>query len=127
MAEHKIPVGLSDGAKTILALRDTSKRLGVIHDVQAKNLRIWAVGALELASVEVRVSVIEELLEFHCVFKGEPPANLDIRLNHLDRWSRLLLGDSYRIQVIVGDDVIWDERQEKPWPSTTLQKKSDKP
>lgn len=126
MAETKIPVGMTDGAKTIAALRELTESTGLVHDVQARNLRIWAMGALDLKSVEVRVLPEDRNLQFYCVFRDQPPENLDFRLHQLDSWCRMLMGSAYRIQVIFGDDVIWDERQGKPWQSPTSPKKNDK-
>lgn len=127
MAENKIPVGMQDSEiKSFLVLRDLFDKTGILHDTQARYLRIWSMGMLDLAKVEARVSSDDKLLEFVGSFRTRPPQQLEYRLQYLDTCCRLLLGGSYQIQVTIGDDLIWDNSKELPWPSQTSAKKSAK-
>lgn len=125
MSQHVIPVGgvAPTAIQTLYQLQDMTRRTGILHELQTRHLKVWAMAALNVDKVELRYSREPEVCEFRTgtavLHGGKPPDNLTKCLEYLDELVRFLLGTEYRVTVVWDDDAIWDrlstrECQTKP-------------
>lgn len=115
MPERVIPVGgvAPTAVHTLYQLQDLTRSTGILHEVQARHLKVWAMAALNVDKVEVHYGRQPPVVQFYVLdadlHKGQPPVNLTKCLEYLDELVRFLLGPEYQVIVVWDDDIIWDK------------------
>ena len=128
MAVTKIPVGdvVPSGTQRIIMARDMTKRFGVLHEIQAINLRTWPRVFLNSGPVEVRYAHELRSVEFVLATIGVKNANLDNGLDKLNRATKWLLGVDVAVRVTsAGKAIFEDGPRDEQWltpPNTSARK-----
>lgn len=98
-----------DHEKQLLLLRDLTQRMGVIHDAQQLQLKMWPIVLFTHGQkFEEHVNVEEKEVDFIILqTKGKKPTDLDERFKALNDWTKWLLGDDWLIRVKLRDKVLY--------------------
>ena len=98
-----------EAEEQIMALRDMTRRTGVLHEIQALNLSNWA--KLAIPQMDYKKFTIEfpnTTVEF--AFKGDPahePKNMAARYRALLVAVQWLLGADWRVRVKHGAKIVF--------------------
>ena len=98
-----------DHEKQLLLLRDLTQRMGIIHDAQQLQLKMWPIVLFTHGQkFEERVNVEEKEVDFVILqTKGKKPIDMDERFKALNDWTKWLLGDDWLIRVKLRDKVLY--------------------
>lgn len=93
-------------------LRDMTARLGVLHEAQVLQLKLWPHTLIpNLNRFEILVDVQGRALEYHVQFQGRAPAKTKLKapLAKLEECVRWLLGETWKVRVHHGQKLLWGE------------------
>jgi hypothetical protein len=98
-----------DHEKQLILLRDLTARMGVIHEAQQLQLKMWPIVLFTHGQkFEERVDVNGKEVDFIILqTKGKKPDDMDKRFEHLNDWTKWLLGDDWLIRVKLRDKVLY--------------------
>jgi hypothetical protein len=98
-----------DHEKQLLLLRDLTQRMGVIHDAQQLQLKMWPIVLFTHGQkFEEHVNVEGKEVDFIILqTKGKKPTDMDDRFKALNDWTKWLLGDDWLVRVKLRDKVIY--------------------
>jgi hypothetical protein len=90
-----------DQESQLLMLKDLTKRMGVLHEAQVLQLKMWPLTLFTHAKkTEERVNLETKEIDFDILqTKGKKPTDLKERFEALDKWTRWLLGDDWVVRV----------------------------
>lgn len=105
---QKVQVGPSLAWEQLMLLRDTTRRLGGLHELQMTQMKIWP-----LIFIGAKTSVAEFGYETkQVVYRLEGlkkrPAKFQHRLEHLDKATKQLLGDEYLVTIMLDGKQIYN-------------------
>jgi hypothetical protein len=85
----------------LLLLRDMTARMGVLHEAQILQLKMWPLVLFDnIKKCEEHVNIEGKVLEFHILqTKGKYPADKDKRFDVLIDWSKWLLGHDWLVRI----------------------------
>jgi hypothetical protein len=85
----------------LLLLRDMTARMGVLHEAQILQLKMWPLFLFDnLKKCEEHVNIENRVIEYHFLqTKGKYPKDKEARLNALMDWTKWLLGHDWMIRV----------------------------
>ena len=85
----------------LLLLRDMTARMGVIHDAQMLQLKMWPLVLFDnVKKCEEHVNIEQKVLEFHILqTKGKYAVDREKRFEHLVDWSKWLLGHDWIVRI----------------------------
>ena len=85
----------------LLLLRDMTSRLGVLHDAQVLQLRMWPLVLFSnLKKCEEHVNIEGKVVEFHFLqTKGKYPKDMKARFEAMADWTKWLLGHDWVVRV----------------------------
>jgi len=100
--------------KQLLLLRDLTQRMGVIHDAQQLQLKMWPIVLFTHGQkFEEHVNVKEKEVDFIILqTKGKKPADMDKRFAALNEWTKWLLGPDWLVRVKLRDKLIYRGRRD---------------
>jgi hypothetical protein len=100
--------------KQLLLLRDLTARMGVIHDAQQLQLRCWPIVLFTHGQkFEERVNIKEKEVDFVILqTKGKKPDDMEKRFQHLNEWTKWLLGPDWLVRVKLRDKLIYRGRRD---------------
>lgn len=117
----------SDSFKTIMLLRDLLARTGGLHQIQVNQLQYYPLIVLPHATKASFGFDFEkkEIIFFIKETKGPAPKDLDKRLDLLVKFTKTLLGEEYRVRVLIkGKDQTSGKKNEKrPKQTRNIRKK----
>jgi hypothetical protein len=99
--------------KQLLLLRDITRRMGVIHEAQQLQLKMWPIVLFTHAKkCETRVNVDAKEVDFVILqTKGAKP-DMEQCFAHLDDWTKWLLGPEWLVRVKLRDKLIYRGQRE---------------
>jgi hypothetical protein len=100
--------------KQLLLLRDLTARMGVLHDAQALQMKMWPLVLFTHAKkTEQRVNIKEKEVDYILLqTKGKPPEDLEKRFAALNEWTKWLLGPDWLVRVKLRDKLIYRGRRD---------------
>ncbi len=98
-----------DHEQQLLLLRDLTARMGVMHDAQQLQLKMWPIALFSHAQkIEEHVNLNDKEIDYVILkTKGKKPADMDKRFAALDEWTKWLLGDDWLVRVKLRDKLIF--------------------
>jgi hypothetical protein len=98
-----------DHEKQLILLRDLTARMGVIHEAQQLQLKMWPIVLFTHGQkFEERVDINGKEVDFIILqTKGKKPADMDERFKALNDWTKWLLGDDWLVRVKLRDKVLY--------------------
>lgn len=100
-AGPKPAIAEKDVEEQLILLRDLTARLGVLHDAQVFQLRMWPLVLFTHAKqvdlhIQMEDKEISFVIEKH---KGKVPEDIKERYTALNDWTKWLLGDDWTVKV----------------------------
>lgn len=85
----------------LLMLKDLTARMGVLHEAQVFQLKMWPLVLFTHArKCEERVNIDGKEIDFVILqTKGKVPEDMEARMNALVDWTKWLLGDDWMVKV----------------------------
>lgn len=98
-----------DHEKQLLLLRDLTARMGVMHEAQQLQLKMWPIVLFTHGQkFEEKVNIQDKEVDFIILqTKGKQPADMEKRFTALNDWTKWLLGDDWLIRVKLRDKLIY--------------------
>lgn len=90
-----------DQEKQLLMLKDLTRRMGVLHEAQVLQLKMWPMTLFTHAKkTEERVNLESKEIDYDILqTKGKKPSDLKERFEALNEWTKWLLGDDWVVRV----------------------------
>lgn len=100
MKEHKIQTGPPKDWETLYRLRDLTRRIGALHEIQINNLKMWPIVILNAREADCSFDYENKLLTYDIKsLDGPRPSEFKQRLKILEASVKQLLGDEYEVVI----------------------------
>lgn len=102
MAEARVRIGPDGQWQRLYALRDLTRKTGMLHELQVMQLKMWPLVFTNAknASCEFGFETKQVIFKLDTL-KGAKPKNFKARLEHLVKATQQLLGTEYAVTVML--------------------------
>lgn len=97
--EKAVGEGKHSLSQELLALRDLTKRTGILYEAQVVNLKYWPYVLFAISDHQILPDDQKRILTFNLKFTKKKPKNLKELCYTLERWCWNILGEEWQVKM----------------------------